>query len=379
MSTIIYSMCGEGRGHATRVQTIVETMLPRHRFILLAARDAYHQLYERYQDSPLVSVRRLPGLFFSYNGLKVDYAKSCIASVPYLWRLSAMVRYVSNMIDRDKPSLAITDFEPVLPRAARKHKIPCISLDHQHFLSISDFRGMPWRFRWRGLFLRGSIPLFYRSQAGEAVSSFHHLPPRSGTEGIPRIGVLLRQSVLDLATNTPAAKGHILVYIRKQAPDSLWSTLASSGRSAIVYGLGERPTRGNIQFKRISDDEFLLDLASSECLISTAGNQLVGEAYHLKKPVLAIPEDGNFEQELNGWLVKESGGGWSTSFSQLTPHFVQQFLLAVPALRQRLENMSVCGNQDAIDFIERFLPEPEIAHEHPFQSPNVWETEPVTL
>lgn len=375
MATIVYSMCGEGRGHATRVQTIVESMLPKHRFILLAARDAYHQLYDRYQDNPLVSVRRLPGLFFSYRGQKVDYGKSILASAPYLWKLKALVRYVSKMIERDQPSLAITDFEPILPRAARKHGIPWISLDHQHFLSVSDFRELPWRFRWRGLFLRGSVPLFYSGQAGEAVSSFYHLPARPGTESIPRIGVLLRQNVLDFAANPPSSGGHILVYIRRHAPDNLWNTLERSGRPSIVYGLGEKAATSTIQFKKIAEHEFVRDLAASECLISTAGNQLVGEAFHLKKPVLAIPEDGNFEQELNGWLVKKSGGGWSTTFQNLTPHYVQQFLLAVPSLRRRLDQLSVCGNQEAIDFIDRYLPEPTAFAEHPFLSPNVWEPE----
>lgn len=379
MATIVYSMCGEGRGHATRVQTIVETMLPKHRFILLAARDAYHQLYDRYQDNPLVSVRRLPGLFFSYRGQKVDYGKSVMASIPYLWKLRALTRYVAKMMERDRPALAITDFEPILPRAARKLGIPWISLDHQHFLSVSDFSDLPWRFRWRGLFLRGSIPLFYSGQAGEAVSSFYHLPSRPGTETTLRIGVLLRQNILDFTANPPAPAGHILVYIRRHAPANLWETLERSGRPSIVYGLGERLSTGTIQFKKIAEHEFVRDLASAECLVSTAGNQLVGEAFHLKKPVLAIPEDGNFEQELNAWLVKKSGGGWSTSFQQLTPHYLQQFLLAVPSLRRRLEHLSVCGNKEAIEFISRFLPEPSAVTEHPFLSPNVWEPESVTL
>ncbi len=379
MATIVYSMCGEGRGHATRVQTIVEAMLPKHRFILLAARDAYHQLYDRYQDNPLVSVRRLPGLFFSYRGQKVDYGKSIVASVPYLWKLRALTRYVSRMMERDRPALAITDFEPILPRAARKLGIPWISLDHQHFLSVSDFSDLPWRFRWRGLFLRGSIPLFYSGQAGEAVSSFYHLPSRPGTETTLRIGVLLRQNILDFAANPPAPAGHILVYIRRHAPANLWETLERSGRPSIVYGLGERLSTGSIQFKKIAEHEFVRDLASAECLVSTAGNQLVGEAFHLNKPVLAIPEDGNFEQELNAWLVKKSGGGWSTSFQELTPHYLQQFLLAVPSLRRRLEHLSVCGNKEAIEFISRFLPEPSAVTEHPFLSPNVWEPESATL
>jgi uncharacterized protein (TIGR00661 family) len=356
MSTIIYSMCGEGRGHATRVQTVVDILGPEHRFILLAARDAYDQLYERYSEHPRVSVRRLPGLFFAYRGNRVDYLRSICASVPYLAKLGGLVRYVSQMIERERPDLAITDFEPVLPRAARRMNVPWISLDHQHFLSISSFRSLPMRFRWRGLFLRSSIPLFYSGQAGEAVSSFHHLPPRHGTEKIPRIGVLLRDSVLQARNEGPSNAGHVLVYIRRSAPNSFWSTLSRCGRRIKVYGHSTPPALPNLEYRGIADDPFVQDLATCECLITTAGNQLIGEAFSLGKPVLAIPEPGNFEQQLNAWLVTDSQGGWSTTFEQLTPHWIEQFFVALPQLRARIAGMNVCGNEAARNFIESHLP-----------------------
>lgn len=378
MATIVYSMSGEGRGHATRVQTVVEMLLPQHRFILLAARDAYHHLYERYEHHPLVSVRRLPGLFFAYRGSRVDYAKSVTCALPYLYRLSSLVRYVRKMLERDKPVLAITDFEPLLPRAAMQLGIPVISLDHQHFLSSSDFRSLPWRFRWKAWFLRLSIPLFYRGHVGEAVSSFHHLAPRPGTEHNARLGVLLRPTIRE-HESMKEINSHLLVYIRKHAPESLWSALERAGKPSIVYGLGIRPPRIGVEFKSISDREFAKDLATAECLITTAGNQLVGEAFHLGKPVLAIPEDGNFEQELNGWLVKQSGGGWCANFNQVTPHLIQQFRIAVPKLREQLSRISVCGNQQALDFIQSFLPTASRTPEEPFPYRNKWESNVVEL
>ena len=374
-------MCGEGRGHATRVQTVVEMLVPKHRFVLLASRDAYHQLYDRYQDHPLVSVRRLPGLCFSYRDRRLDYWKSCIDAGPFLWRLRSMVEYVQQMLQREQPALAITDFEPLLPRAAKKLGIPWISLDHQHFLTVSDFSTLPYRFRWRAMFLRLSIPIFYSGQSGEAVSSFQHFPPRRGTQHIPRLGVLLRRTVVEHREQI-CDQGHVVVYVRKHAPDSLWKALAACGRRAIVYGLGAMShsqsfdfAATDIQFKNISDEGFVADLASASCLITTAGNQLVGESLFLKKPVLAIPEDGNYEQELNALLVQRSGGGWSIKFENLTSHLLQQFLIAVPSLQARLEQMDVSGNEGALDFIQQFLPESGVDDEQPFAFRNSWEPE----
>lgn len=367
MATIFYSMCGEGRGHAARVQTVVEMLQPSHRFVLLAARDAYEALYDRYEGHPCVSVRRLPGLFFAYNNNKVDYVRSLIGAGPYLWKLNGFVDYVAQMIRREQPDLAITDFEPILPRAAKKCNVPCISMDHQHFLSSSNFDSLPWRFRWRGWFLRCSIPLFYPKQANEAVSSFYHLPARKGTEAIARFGVLLRSTILEAKKTIHETHDHLVVYIRRHAPESFWETLKRSGHKAIVYGLGARPNLadGRIQFREISDQQFVADLATCTGLITTAGNQLVGEAFFLKKPVLAIPEPGNFEQQLNGWLVGKSGGGWSIDFPQFTLHLLHQFLLAVPLMRSQLENLQVCGNMKARQFIEMHLPQRNLDHLEP--------------
>lgn len=367
MATIFYSMCGEGRGHAARVQTVVEMLQPTHRFVLLAARDAYDALYDRYEGHSHVSVRRLPGLFFEYNNNKVDYIRSLFAAGPYLWKLSGIVDYVVQMMRREQPDLAITDFEPILPRAAKKCNVPCISMDHQHFLSCSKFDSLPWRFRWRGWFLRCSIPMFYSKQAGEAVSSFYHLPARVGTESIQRFGVLLRSSILEAKRGAYETKDHLVVYIRRHAPENFWRGLEESGQKAYVYGLGQCPSlaNGRIQFREISDQQFVYDLATSKALVTTAGNQLVGEAFFLKKPVLAIPEPGNFEQQLNGWLVGKSGGGWSIEFSQFTHHLLHQFLLAIPLMRAELDRLHVCGNARARQFIEMHLPPRNLDHLQP--------------
>jgi UDP-N-acetylglucosamine:LPS N-acetylglucosamine transferase len=111
-----------------------------------------------------------------------------------------------------------------------------------------------------------------------------------------------------------------------------------------------------LEYRGIADDPFVQDLATCECLITTAGNQLIGEAFSLGKPVLAIPEPGNFEQQLNAWLVTDSQGGWSTTFEQLSPHWIEQFFVALPHLRARIAGMNVCGNEAARNFIESHLP-----------------------
>ena len=63
MARILYSMCGEGRGHAARVRAIVEALRREHEIILLAPDDAYDFLASRYSAATSnVFIRRIPGL-----------------------------------------------------------------------------------------------------------------------------------------------------------------------------------------------------------------------------------------------------------------------------------------------------------------------------
>lgn len=369
MSTIVYSVNGEGRGHATRVQAIIEMLVPDHRFVLLASEDAYEHFRSEYSDHPWVKVSPLPGMRFKYRNGKLCYFRSVLGAVPFLCNLRKSVRAIQRVLMREQPDLAITDFEPLLPRAAERCRIPWLSLDHQHFLSVSDFRGLPWRLRWQSRLLRLSIGMFYQGQSGEAVSSFAHLPPRKGCEGIERIGVLVRKKIQDYRPHT-SNEGHLLVYIRGKAPDSFWEALSKIDRPIYAFGKSIPPVTKNIEFYGIQNDHFIRHLSKCDALITTAGNQLVGEAMYLGKPVFALPEEGNFEQEVNGWLVSQTQGGWSLPMDQVTPHVLGQFMLSLPLLRKRLEGVDCVGNEQARAFIESNLPKasPRIhSQEIPFQ------------
>jgi UDP:flavonoid glycosyltransferase YjiC (YdhE family) len=100
-------------------------------------------------------------------------------------------------------------------------------------------------------------------------------------------------------------------------------------------------------------------LATCDALICTAGNQLVGEALFLQKPVLALPEPGNFEQALNGHFLRCSGGGESIPCSQLDAARLRQFVEEVPRLRSQIRPEGLNGNPQALRAIERFLPAAE--------------------
>jgi UDP:flavonoid glycosyltransferase YjiC (YdhE family) len=90
-------------------------------------------------------------------------------------------------------------------------------------------------------------------------------------------------------------------------------------------------------------------------VVSNAGNQLVGEALYLRKPFLALPETGNFEQAINAHFLRASGGGDWVPFERLTAADLNRFLDQVPAYRRRIRWQEVVGNDAALAAIREEL------------------------
>jgi len=354
MARIAYGLSGEGRGHATRVGTVVDKLRDEHQFLLLASGVAYDFLSNRYARQSNVQVCRIPGLEFQYQGQRLDYFKSVVRSLPFIMNLRKNVGEVAERLRRFEPDLAITDFEPLTPRAARQLGIPLVSFDHQHFLAVSRLSELPWQLRLKGWAIGLSVRLFCSGQQETIVSSFFTAPLRRGVRRVRQVGVLLRPEILRAQS---VDHGHLLVYLRRFAKQNLIEALRTCGRTVRIYGVGLRPDDGNLSFHNIDDAAFVRDMASCHAVISNAGNQLVGESLYLRKPFLALPESGNVEQALNAHFLERSGGGIAYDYDSFTLEDLKEFLRQAPALGQRIRELPVAGNADAVAAICRNLEE----------------------
>ena len=353
MARIFYSLAGEGRGHATRVRALVENLRLNHEVTLFTYGDAYALLKPLYRDTN-VRIRPIHGPRFVYRGLELDYFRSGLGGVRYAARvLPEMVDLLSARIRREKPDLVITDLEPALPRAALLCGVPFVSLNHQHFLVVNDLSSLPARLRWYGEFLGSVVRAYHHGQAKTIVSSFYSAPLKPKYENeVVQVGVLLRPEVL---FTTPYSGGYFVAYLRRFVGQWVLDALKACPQRVMVYGLGERPPEGNLTFRRVTADGFLEDLAGCEALISTAGNQVVGEALYLEKPVLAVPEPGNFEQRINAHFLKESGAGDWASSDTLTPSFVRGFLDRLGLFRAAIRPEAVNGTPAVVKALRPYL------------------------
>lgn len=120
MATIAISLCGEGRGHATRISTLIERLEREHDVLVYTAADAFRFLEQRFATGhPRVTVREIPGIIFEYSGGRLDVPRTIRAGLEYQARsLGPLVDRLMADLETHEVALAITDFEPALPRCS---------------------------------------------------------------------------------------------------------------------------------------------------------------------------------------------------------------------------------------------------------------------
>jgi uncharacterized protein (TIGR00661 family) len=343
MSTIYYGIAGEGRGHAARARTIIESM-KQHSFTVFAPDQAHDFLAPKYLGDDRVRIIRIPGLRFQYRNGRMDLTRSTIAGLKYWSRLGGVVKKLCRRIERDNPKLIITDFDPALPRAAEKLGVPYVSLDHQSFLTKYDLSSLPIWLRFRAWLNSLVVRRCYHRQKLAIVSAFFKAPVLSGETTVRPVGPLLRPEIRNAEVNQG---DHFISYLRENTPRSVVESLRALNREVRIYGLGEKGTTGNLKFKPFSEHGFVEDLATSRALIGAAGNQSIGEALSLGKPIFAMPEESHDEQQMNAHFVQQMGVGKAVSLERVTPadiiHFADKLVAYTEAARTHFRKLDGTG------------------------------------
>ena len=324
MARIAISLCGEGRGHAARICTLVERFGVGHEFLIATTTEALEFLRGRCRDRENVRFVELPGIRFRYVGDRLDVSRTILDGLRFrACELPALVEKMVREIDRFAPNLAITDFEPALPRAASRLGIPLVSLDHQHFLVAYDMGVLPCRLRWTARLMGIAVRLFVPRAAATVVSAFFRPPLAAGWGHAVQVGPLLRRSLL---AAVPHNGGYLVSYLRRHTPPPVLEALAAAGLPVRVYGLGRRDSVGDVSFHEVDERRFVDDLTGCRGVVAAAGNQLIGEAIHLGKPLLVLPELAHAEQTMNAHFLAAEGCGAFVPLERVDAAAIRTFL-----------------------------------------------------
>jgi uncharacterized protein (TIGR00661 family) len=234
-----------------------------------------------------------------------------------------------------QPDCVITDFEPMTAYLANHYDLPLITIDNQHRLRYMSYP-CPAHFqtdrRMTITIIRAMVP---RPDVSLVTTFYYGEPKNERTFFFPPI---LRKEVLSLQ---PFSGEHILVYLTSGFETFLKRLKSFKRESFIVYGDGKEGADGHLTFKAFSKAGFLNDLASCKAVMATAGFTLMTESFYLRKPYLALPMRGQFEQEINGFLMARLKYG--INLRRTSSEAVGNFLYRLPDF---VENLKTYQAQD---------------------------------
>ncbi|MBI4613933.1 MAG: teichoic acid biosynthesis protein [Planctomycetes bacterium] len=315
---ILYGVVGEGMGHATRSRVVLEHLLSRgHEVRVEVSGKALSFLVGRFAGRPGIAFEEIHGLTLDYEGNAVDFARSVLSNLERapagLARNLEVYRKVAE--EGFGPELVVSDFESWAYLYGKRRRIPVVSIDNMQIINRcrhdrSVTGGRSAAFRIAKAAVKAKLPGAYHY----LVTSFFFPPVRKRrTTLVPPI---LRPEIL-AARREPGE--HVVVYQRVLPAEELVPVLERLGRPFRVYGAGKEGSRGNVALRPFSETGFVEDLRTARAVIAGGGYSLMGEAVHLGVPMLAVPIEGQFEQELNArWLAALGYGRWAKTLDART-------------------------------------------------------------
>lgn len=349
---ILYAIHGYGRGHATRSLAVLPELAQKHTLLCLAGGDAYTAIWP---DFPVV---RIPTLSFAYirGSGRVSLPRTLSRNLPAVldifWH-GPVFETVRGIVHEFGPDVIISDAEVWSHRVGAELKIPRISFDHIGLMAYCRPQ-VPWWDRPAAWFNAHCYRLLMGRPERIIVSSFY--PVRSRRADVRCVGALLRKSVREQQASVGS---HLLAYFNQgkhQLRPAILNALASAGLPVHIYGSDRRGQEGPLTFLPLSNLPFLEDLASCRAVISTAGNQLIGEAMFLGKPVCVMPE-ACAEQRLNAAAVERMGIGMQVSAGRFSADTMRTFLANLDHYTSNLSRHVCDGLQQSLAAIEQFLTE----------------------
>lgn len=341
---IIYSIQGEGRGHAGRSLRLLEKMQEDgFKIWVFSGGDALSILENKFFVFKIPVFR----LHYGKNGISMvaTFLKNSYQALGLIFGIGQRYHRILRQVKTIRPDFIISDFEPYLNRIGCRLKIPVISIDHQRVLIDSEIPKSNWIIKYVKLpIYRLFIHLLFSQSEKVIVSSFFHFPKKKSSQA-SFVGPFIPAS---LYQKTPVRGNRITVYLKEpQYLHLLLLTLTSMQEfnfdifSHWPRSIKNNADQGHIHLHPIDRDCFLSALVNSMALITTAGNQVIGEAIFLKKPVLAFPKLNDTEQKINALALALSGFGACCDLTDLNPQIMRNFIQRLSFYRKNIESAIV--------------------------------------
>jgi len=284
---ILYGVQTTGNGHLVRSAAIISVLREMgHSVFTLMSGDqektlSRPQVYQPYEFRP--------GLTFITRNGRIRYLETLRQL-----RLYRFYRDIRSFSAQDF-DLAVTDYEPLTARIARRNKIPSIGVGHLYAFAhrVPLPKNDPLGVAIMRRFAPADIPLGLH---------WHHF-------GSPILPPTIPEDVYE---KEHPLETKILVYFPFESPERIGEFLRPFREFTFhIYtpGLRAPHEEGHLLWRPVSRRNFVDDLADCSGVMCNAGFSLLSEALHLGRKILAKPVSGQVEQKANALALWRLGLG----------------------------------------------------------------------
>ncbi len=347
MARILYGVHGTNNGHAIRALTIARHY-PEHEFLFVSHDRGAALLKGEFP------VAWFPNPDTRFRAHRVDTFSTVVSNLRFFYQQKKHMSSVLRLIDEFQPDVAISDYEFLLPRASRHVGLPCLSLDHQHIITLCSHPIPPCQI-FSYLATGSAVRHLFSNASDYMVISFFHAPLKY--QNVKLTPPLLRESVLEIE---PRCGEHIVAYQSTSTFKQFSHFLQMLGRPVKVYGFNSGHTEGKLHFKKHSEHGFLEDLASCSYVICSGGHTLISEALFYGKPVISFPIANLFEQYLNSFYIEKSGYGISAQRLKTTLDRMPSFESRLDQFKANIKLGTFKGNAEIYSLLDHFIREKKL-------------------
>ena len=318
MAKIIYAVAGQGFGHSSRSHLIGQRFIRAgHDVMFVGSRSSLLYLKQYFGHR----VKEIFGLSFAFQDGRIDKSETLKRN---LLKLPEGKKQNEELFRRFfepfEPDLVISDFEPFSAWWAWRNRVPFISIDHEHMLTLCKLQH-PTKNWFSRLTASVVTELHYIGAIAYIIVNFFKAPLRLDS------AILAPPIVRPIVQEVQSSKDeHILMYSTTgENEEQLRDTLGKFSQQEFrIYGFDKDTIDENRIFKSRSTEGFLQDLASARGVIASAGFSLISECMHLKKKMLLLPLAGQYEQVINACYAEKLG--LAVSCEKLDEQAVARFL-----------------------------------------------------
>jgi len=280
MAKIIYGVAGEGFGHSSRSHLIGQRLIDAgHNVMFVGSRKSLLYLKQYFGER----VKEIFGLSFAFEGGRIDKSETLKRN---LLKLPEANKQNDELFKKHfepfGPELVISDFEPFSAWWAWRNRVPFISIDHEHMLTLCKLEH-PAKNWFSRITASVVTECHYIGAVAYIIINFFEVPLRVDS------AILAPPIIRPVVKALEPRKGeHILVY--------------------STTGKGEKQLRQMLhKFRGQKFYVYGFDKATEY-----AGFSLISECLYLRKKMLLLPVAGQYEQIINAHYIEKLGMGLSS-------------------------------------------------------------------